>query len=128
MHCNEQAASETATSLFNAQWNCAIRNEATQKAIKRAISTGWRTSGDRTYLRADSLLTGNFTGKLAISSILGIVALTNRPCRIDFSRNSLATYQGKHFGDQGIFWRKQDKTPWLNHAGAGLVPRHERSP
>jgi hypothetical protein len=41
MHCNEQAASETATSLFNAQWNCAIRNEATQKAIKRAISTGW---------------------------------------------------------------------------------------
>jgi hypothetical protein len=88
----------------------------------------WRTSGDRTYLLADSLLTGNFTGKLAISRILGIVALTNRPCRIDFSRNSLAIYQGKHFGDQGILWRNQDKTIYLNHAGAGLVPRHERSP
>ena len=27
---------------------------------------GWRRSADRTRLRAESLLTGNFTGKLAI--------------------------------------------------------------
>jgi hypothetical protein len=31
-----------------------------------ALSPGWRRSADRTCLRADSLLTGNFTGKLTI--------------------------------------------------------------
>jgi hypothetical protein len=41
MHCNEQVASEIVTSLFDAQWNRVIRNEATQKAIERAISIGW---------------------------------------------------------------------------------------
>jgi hypothetical protein len=69
--CRKDALQRTgderiATSLFNAQWNRAIRNEATQKAIKRAISTGWRRSRDRAGLQANSLQTGNFTGKPSI--------------------------------------------------------------
>jgi len=47
---------------------CAFPNEAAQEAIQRIISTGWRRSADRTGLRAISLQTGNFTGKLPISS------------------------------------------------------------
>src|SRR4029077_14102711 len=35
-------------------------------AFKGGRRAGWRHSADRTCLRADSLLTGNFAGKLAI--------------------------------------------------------------
>ena len=51
----------------NGQRTRAIQNEATKKAIRRAISTGWRRSGVRTSLHPNSLLTGNFTGRFAIS-------------------------------------------------------------
>jgi len=59
-------ASEIATSLFNGQRNRTIQNEATKKAIGRAISIGWRRSADRTRLQANSLVSGNFTGNFAI--------------------------------------------------------------
>ncbi len=51
------------------QRNRAIQNEATKKAIGRAISIGWRRSADRTSLQANSLVSGNFTGN---SAILGL--------------------------------------------------------
>src|SRR5258708_450953 len=35
----------------------------------RARLVGWRRSADRTGLQANSLLTGNFTGKFAISGL-----------------------------------------------------------
>jgi hypothetical protein len=38
---NEEVASEIATSRFNGQRNRAIPNEATKKAVRRAISIGW---------------------------------------------------------------------------------------
>jgi hypothetical protein len=39
-----------------------------------AARFGWRRSADRTRLRANSLLTGNFTGKNAISGFFGPIA------------------------------------------------------
>jgi hypothetical protein len=34
---------------------------------------GWRRSADRTRLQANSLLTGNFTGKIAISGLKELI-------------------------------------------------------
>src|SRR5258705_8217864 len=39
------------------------------KVSRRAGLAGWRRSADRTSLQANSLLTGNFTGKFAISGL-----------------------------------------------------------
>jgi hypothetical protein len=39
------------------------------EAWPKAGMGGWRRSADRTGLQANSLLTGNFTGKIAISGL-----------------------------------------------------------
>jgi len=40
---------------------------------------GWRRSGDRTRLHANSLLTGNFTGKTALLGLLGPISRQEVP-------------------------------------------------
>src|SRR5438132_832361 len=44
------------------------------KILKSRRNPGWRRSADRAGLHANSLLTGNFTGKNAISGFLGPIS------------------------------------------------------
>ena len=58
------------------------------------LNPGWRRSADRTRLQTNSLLTGNFTGKIAVSGLLS----GKKPlCRSAFSHNSLRKLTGKIF-------------------------------
>jgi hypothetical protein len=51
-------------------------SESRAESVSLALAArfGWRRSADRTRLRANSLLTGNFTGKNAISGFFGPIA------------------------------------------------------
>jgi hypothetical protein len=49
-------------------WRAIMRGPGTYSPA--ATLPGWRRSADRTRLRANSLLTGNFTGKIAIPRLL----------------------------------------------------------
>ncbi|MEH2567751.1 hypothetical protein V1289_007378 [Bradyrhizobium sp. AZCC 2289] len=56
---------------------------------------GWRRSADRTRLHANSLLTGNFTGKFAIWRPRNRFRVKKPLCCSDFSHNSLRKLTGK---------------------------------
>ena len=49
--------------------SCASSPSQVDFAVFLAVAAGWRRSADRTCLHANSLLTGNFTGKLAILAV-----------------------------------------------------------
>ena len=48
---------------------CPGHSRVSRGVWKNARASGWRRSADRTRLQAKSLLTGNFTGKIAISGL-----------------------------------------------------------
>jgi hypothetical protein len=50
------------------------------------LLTGWRRSADRTRLRANSLLTGNFTGKFAILGRSETIFAGKKRCAAGTSR------------------------------------------
>jgi hypothetical protein len=67
---------------------------------------GWRRSADRTRLWADSLLTGNFTGNLAIPTTQNTIKVARNRClAAHFSSNSLLTLTGKIFRRTGTLRR-----------------------
>jgi hypothetical protein len=58
---------------------------------------GWRRSADRTGLQANSLLTGNFTGKIAISGLPKTILEQEAAVPQRLSYNSLRRLTGKIF-------------------------------
>jgi len=46
---------------------------AMESAWAAGMNCGWRRSADRTGLQTNSLLTGNFTGKIAISGLKELI-------------------------------------------------------
>jgi hypothetical protein len=93
---------------------CVLRAFCNLGAHYRTLSewAGWRSSGIRTCLRANSLLTGNFTGKFAVLGVWETISEpeTAVPQRL-FEHFPYSDEQGKQFEEQGIF-RKQQGIRW----------------
>src|SRR5260370_39453723 len=77
--------------------NAETDSQSQKPDIPGAGLVGWRRSADRTRLRANSLLTGNFTGKNAISGFFGPIAWQKVAVPHQFSHNSLRKLTGKLF-------------------------------
>ena len=71
----------------------------------KAGLVGWRRSADRTRLQGNSLLTGNFTGKSAISRPRETFLKQETTVPQRFSDNSLLKLTGKIFRRTGNFCR-----------------------
>ena len=99
------------------------------EAWQNAGMRGWRRSADRTSLQMDSLLTGNFTGKTAISGNPRTNFAAGIGGAASIFRAFRVSYQGRHFGDQGIFWCnqgtkrtvRQPRPPHGSHPGFGRL-------
>jgi hypothetical protein len=57
-----------------------VLTEDHAKALRKPSTPSWRRSADRTGLHADSLLTGNFTGKISISGLKELIANGSTGC------------------------------------------------
>jgi len=56
-----------------------VHSRLSSEAWPNAALAGWRRSGIRTGLHANSLLTGNFTGNSSISGLLGLISSQETP-------------------------------------------------